>query len=153
MQTRLLLFFLAGISPQLFSQALQSSQSQNDTVAIRTVIANYINGWYAGDTLRVEGAIHPSFSKRIIGWSRIVENNNNVLSEVNFYQLLDGTRQGIGKRVPSSERTYSVFILDLYNNSANIKIDCYNHIEYALLAKWNGAWKIFNILWEMKPQE
>ena len=26
-------------------------------------------------------------------------------------------------------------------------------IDYMHLAKWNGEWKIVNVLWELKPQK
>ena len=43
-------------------------------------------------------------------------------------------------------------ILDLFGNSAIARAEMSSWIDYMHLAKWNGEWKIVNVLWELKPQ-
>jgi hypothetical protein len=32
-------------------------------------------------------------------------------------------------------------------------VEAANWIDYLHLAKWDGEWKIINVLWELKPKE
>ena len=42
-------------------------------------------------------------------------------------------------------------MLDVYENAASAKIIAATWIDYLHLARWNGQWKIVNVLWELKP--
>lgn len=130
-----------------------SAQSAKDSSDIRTVGLNYAEGWYEGDTVKMAKAIHTKMMKRIVGWSRDFKNNQNVLQEMNAAQLMDGTQKGIGKRIPPERRIKNVTILSIYNNTASIKLEMADWYDYLHLGRWNGEWKILNVLWEMKPQE
>jgi hypothetical protein len=44
-------------------------------------------------------------------------------------------------------------ILDVYENAASVKVVASDWIDYLHLAKWNGSWKIVNVLWELKPRQ
>ncbi|MFZ4620847.1 MAG: nuclear transport factor 2 family protein [Bacteroidota bacterium] len=129
------------------------SQSSKDSSDIRLAVTNYADGWYEGDTLKMTKAIHPRMTKRIVGWSREFKNNQNVLQELNAFQLMDGTQKGIGKRIPAERRLKNVTILSMYTNTVSVKLEMADWFEYLHLGRWNGEWKIINSLWEMKPQE
>ena len=42
-------------------------------------------------------------------------------------------------------------ILDRFNNVAIVKIVAADWVDYLQEAKFNGEWKIVNVLWELKP--
>lgn len=65
--------------------------------------------------------------------------------------LVGNTRAGAGTRAPESRRLKDVTILDLYENAASVKIVASNFVDYLHLARWNGQWKIVNVLTEMYP--
>ena len=46
-----------------------------------------------------------------------------------------------------------VTVLDVFENAASAKIVASDWVDYLHLARWNGEWKIVNVLWELKPQE
>ncbi len=140
-----LCFFV--VSAQLFAQ------SAADSAAIRETTLNYVEGWYEGNPARMEKAVHPKLVKRIVGWSKIKGDNSNVLQEMTAVQLIDGTRRGNSSKTPKEQQIKKIVILDLYNNSASVKAEMSGWIDYLHLARWNGEWKIINVLWEMKPQE
>jgi hypothetical protein len=66
--------------------------------------------------------------------------------------LVQRTRDGGGKKTPLDQQTKEVTILDRYNNAAVVKIIASDWIDYLELAKFNGEWKIINVLWELKPK-
>ena len=56
-------------------------------------------------------------------------------------------------RAPTEKQEKEVTILDIYNNAASVKVIASTWIDYLHVAKWNGEWKIVNVLWELKPEK
>jgi hypothetical protein len=128
-------------------------QSAKDSAAVRAAALDYVEGWYDGNAERMEKAVHPKLAKRIIGWSKDHTKNENVLGEMNGTQLVDGTRKGFGKGIPKEEQIKNITILSMYNNTASVKAEMKDWIDFMHIGRWNGEWKIINVLWEMKPQQ
>lgn len=145
-----LLIFLVALIVTLQNM---SAQSAKDSAAVRAVALDYVEGWYDGNAERMERAVHPKLAKRIIGISKDHTKNENVLGEMNGIQLVDGTRKGYGKGVPKEEQIKNITILSMYNNTASVKAEMKDWIDYMHIGRWNGEWKIINVLWEMKPQQ
>lgn len=129
------------------------AQSAKDSADIRTAALHYVEGWYEGNGERMAKAVHPQLAKRNIGWSSDISNNGNVLSEMNGEQLVERTKRGSGKNTPMNRQIKNITILSIFNNSASVKAEMADWIDYMHLCRWNGEWKIINVLWEMKPQE
>ena len=127
------------------------SQTTVDSAGIRQTALNYIEGWYAGNAERMEQALHPELAKRIVITDP--SSGKSRLSQMSAMTLVQGTRAGGGKKTPVSEQLKDVSILDIYNNAASVKINASGWIDYLQLAKWNGDWKIVNVLWELKPEK
>jgi len=45
-----------------------------------------------------------------------------------------------------------VTLLDRYNNTAVVNTAASDWIDYLEIGKFNGDWKIINVLWELKPK-
>ena len=124
-------------------------QSQADSVAIRQTALDYIQGWYTGDAVRMERALHPELAKRIVRSDTL---GNFRLDQQSANTLVQGTRNGYGKSTPEADRHDDVRILDIYRNAASARIDASDWVDYLQLAKWRGRWVIVNVLWELKPK-
>jgi hypothetical protein len=138
---------IAAISSAPFSAS--PCQSQADSVAIRQTALDYIQGWYTGDAVRMERALHPELAKRI---ARSDTLGNFRLDQQSAMTLVQNTRNGYGKSTPEADRHDDVRILDIYRNAASARIDASDWIDYLQLAKWRGRWVIVNVLWELKPK-
>lgn len=128
--------------------AAEGAPSAADSAAIRIVALDYIEGYYAGDADRVRRALHPDLVKRIVGHI----DGQAQLNEMTAEQLIDGTAAGWGTRVPATERRAQVRILDAFHNVAAVRVDAHTWIDYMQIARWNGEWKIVNVLWEMRQE-
>jgi hypothetical protein len=126
-----------------------SCQSASDSAAIRQAALDYIQGWYAGDATRMEGALHPELAKRIVRSDSL---GNFRLDQQSAMTLVQNTRRGGGKDTPTADRHDDVRILDIYRNAASVRIDASSWVDYLQLAKWRGRWVIVNVLWEIKPK-
>ena len=136
----------------LLLSAIATAQTgtSNDDEAIRKTALDYIEGWYSGDAARMQCALHPELAKRMI--STDPKTGRSQFNHMGAMMLVQRTREGIGKKIPQDRQSKEVTILDRYNNTAVVKIVASDWIDYLEVAKFNGDWKIINVLWELKPK-
>ena len=126
------------------------SNSNDEDAAIKATALNYIEGWYEGDAPRMESALHPELAKRMI--STDPKTGRSQFNHMGAMQLVQNTRHGGGSKTPKDEQLKEITILDRFNNASVVKIVASGWIDYLELAKFNGQWKIINVLWELKPK-
>jgi NADPH:quinone reductase-like Zn-dependent oxidoreductase len=111
----------------------------------RRTALDYIEGWYAGDAERMARALHPLLVKRIVQHGA-----TSALEEMSAEELIAATRQGGGRTTPPERQRTDVRVLDLFGNAATVRVDAGDWIDYLHLARWDGEWKIVNVLWELR---
>ncbi len=126
------------------------AQTAADSVGIRAAALDYIDGWYAGDAARMERALHPELAKRIVATDPATGQSR--LGHMGAPVLVNQTRQGGGSDIPAASRRNEVRIFDIYNGTASVRVTATGWIDYMHLARWNGQWKIVNVLWQVEPQ-
>jgi hypothetical protein len=126
------------------------AQTAADSAAIKQTALDYIEGWWEGNAERMERALHPDLAKRIINTNP--QNGRNSLGHQSAMTLVQSTRRGGGKETPVAQQRKDVRILDVFGNTASVKVDAGTWIDYLHIAKWNGRWVIINVLWELRPQ-
>jgi hypothetical protein len=134
-------FLLAIATPQL------QAQTAADSAAIRATALDYIEGWYTNDAARMERALHPKLAKRMV-WSDSTGKSH--LMDLTAMELIEGTRAH--PAVPQGERRKDVQILSTFRNAAVVRIDATEWVDYIQQIKWNGSWKIINVVWENRPE-
>jgi hypothetical protein len=139
---------LAALCGVVILPALGHTQSAADSAGIRAAALDYIDGWYSADGARMERALHPELAKRNVtsdstGRSRLIQ--------MSAMTLVNGTRSGGGSTIPIGQRTDSVRILDIYGGAATARVRAATWVDYMHLAKFNGRWRIINVLWENDP--
>ena len=134
----------------LLTPTLARAQAAADSAGIKAAALDYIEGYYAANGERMERAIHPDLAKRIVMTN---EQGRSQLGQMSAMGLVLGTRMGGGSRTPVAEQHKDVTILDIYQNAASAKIYASGWVDYLHLAKWNGQWKIVNVLWELHPKK
>jgi Putative lumazine-binding len=132
-----------------FGAQAQSATSDEED-AIKVTALNYIEGWYEGDAARMESALHPELAKRMI--STDPKTGHSQFNHMGAMQLVQNTRHGGGNKTPKDQQLKEITILDRFNNAAVVKIVASGWIDYLEVAKFNGQWKIINVLWELKPR-
>jgi hypothetical protein len=126
------------------------AQSPAESAAIKQTALDYIEGWYEGNSERMERALHPELAKRIV---RTNPEGMSNLGQMSAMSLVQGTKRGGGKNTPKEKQQKDVTILDVYENAASVKVVASDWIDYLHMAKFNGRWVIVNVLWELKPQK
>jgi hypothetical protein len=134
----------------LFAGPAFAEEKADPRAGIQEACLDYIEGWYEGDAARMERALHPDLAKRIV---RAGPNGKSSLQQMSAMGLVQGVRAGYGKQTPKEKQQKDVTVLDVFENAASAKIVASDWIDYLHLARWNGEWKIVNVLWELKPHE
>ncbi|MFL5487320.1 MAG: nuclear transport factor 2 family protein [Gemmatimonadaceae bacterium] len=145
---RLQPFLLFVLPCVLLSPNSARAQTAADSAAIRATALDYIDGWYAADAARMERALHPELAKRNVFSDT---NGRSRLIQMSAMTLVNGTRNGGGSDIPAPQRVDSVKILDIYGNAASVRVRAATWIDYMHMAKYNGQWRILNVLWENDP--
>ncbi len=127
-----------------------NGQAPAEASAIKQTALDYIEGWYEGNSERMERALHPELAKRIVRTNR---EGNSRLDQMGAMTLVQGTRSGGGKDTPKDKQQKDVTILDVFENAASVKVVASDWIDYLHMAKFRGKWVIVNVLWELKPSK
>jgi hypothetical protein len=127
------------------------AQPAADTAGIRAAAMDYIEGWYTGDAARMERALHPELAKRIVTTDD--KTGQSRLGQMGAMTLVNNTRAGGGTQTPVERRREDFRVLDIYRDNAVAKIVASDWIDYLELARWNGQWKIVNVLWALTPKD
>lgn len=133
----------------LMGTGFAKAQTKADSTAIIEVALHYVESWYEGNAERMEKALHPDLAKRIVR----MNNGQPTLQEMSAAQLIQAAGSGTGTRTPVAQQQKDVMILDIFRETASVKAVMSGWVDYMHLAKWNGEWKIVNVLWEMKPRQ
>ena len=141
---------LIAIVILLSGVAAAQTAPTDENAAITKTALNYIEGWYEGNAERMESALHPELAKRIIYTDP--KSGRSQFSHMGAMTLVLGTREGGGTKTPKEKQLKEVTILDRFENVAIVKIVASDWIDYLSVAKFNGKWKIINVLWELKPK-
>ena len=123
------------------------SQAATDREAIVKTALDYIEGYYTGDAARMERSLHPDLAKRIV---RMDPAGKPRLDHMGAPQLVKITASRANAPQPAQQQK-DVTVLDVFGNTASVKIVANDWIDYLHVAKWEGRWLIVNVLWEMKP--
>jgi hypothetical protein len=121
-------------------------QSREDSLAVKAAAANYILGYYDGDAVRMEKALHPELAKRIVRSDP--KSGRQWVDQMSALTLINITKAGGGKSIPADKRIFECRILDITGSNASVKTAATGFFDYIHLAKWNGEWKIVNVLWD-----
>jgi hypothetical protein len=140
----------------IFGAALMglTAQAQNtantDKEAVRAAAMDYIEALYQAQPDRIARSVHPKLTK--LGFAK--KQGETTYSEfpMTYDQLVNlaGSWNKDGKRgVDKAPKEVAVY--EVLDQTASAKVTAQWGIDYLHLAKFDGQWKIVNILWQAHP--
>jgi hypothetical protein len=122
---------------------------ESDEAAVREAALDYVEGVYEVAPERIERSVHPELRK--LGfWKRDRETPYQG-APITYEQLVNlAANYNKDGRVPK-DAPKEIVILDLLDQTASVKLTASWGIDYMHLAKYDGQWKIINILWQSHP--
>jgi hypothetical protein len=125
-----------------------AAQTAQDSAAIRSTALDYIDGWWTGDAQRMASSLHPELVKRIRGAD--ANTGREWIDDQGASRLAGGAARGGGRETPRADRRSDVRILDIFHNTASVRVDAGRWVDYMHMVRWGGRWVIINVLWEMR---
>ena len=119
-------------------EAVQSSRTRSDEDAVVATVRDYFEGWFDGDPVRMERALHKDLVKRC---------NGDDLGVTTKERMLELTRRGEGKE-DAADRTLDIEVEDVYGDIASVTVCSAVYHEYVQLVRTRDGWKIANALWQ-----
>ncbi len=129
----LLLLNMASAAPQ---------PKTSDEAAIRAAVTDYIESYYTGNANRMEKSLHPHYLKHTISES----DGQLKMTEKTGLQMVQDVRRNGPSGLPASETREQITILDVTGDVASAKLVTAHWVDYMVLSKWNGEWKIVSVV-------
>jgi hypothetical protein len=125
-----------------------AAQAPSDQEAVRQAALDYVEGIYEVKPERLQRSVHPTLVKR--GFYKKDAAAPYTEMPMTYEQLLKlaGSWNKDGKRDTSIKE---VAVLEVLDQTAVARVRANWGIDYMLLAKYDGQWKIVQILWQSHP--
>lgn len=139
---------LLGLALLLPAPAL--AQSDADRAAVERAALDYLEGFYEGSTDKIRRGVHPEVVK--YGFAK--EDGSYGGSPMSFDEMLAfATSVKERGRPPDATAVKRVELLDVLDQTAAVKVYAWWGSDYLLMAKYEGEWKIVNVLWQTPPTD
>jgi hypothetical protein len=115
--------------------------------AVRTVVMDYVEGWFEGDAGRMERALHPELVKRCRG---IEGDDPDALETLSAREMIDATADGAGRREDAADRRIEIRIDYLSGGVASVQCLCHCYVDLLHLIDMPDGWKIVNAAWRLR---
>jgi hypothetical protein len=118
-----------------------------DEDAVRSVVMDYVEGWFAGDAGRMERALHPELVKRCRG---IEGDDPDALETLSAQEMIGATANGEGRREDAADRRIEIRIDHLDGGIASVQCFCHRYVDLLHLIRMPDGWKIVNAAWRQR---
>ena len=118
---------------------------EQDVAAIESVAADYIEGWYAGDAVRMDRALHDDLAKRIMVVDE--ESGSESFRTWTKDRMVEITASGGGEQV---DPEFEVFVDDISGDIASAHTISPEYVDYLQLVRTQQGWKIANVLFRIR---
>jgi len=128
-----------------FTANSQDTEKVDEQTAVETALRDYIEGWYKGDSLRMDRSLHDDLVKRIP-----IQDSTDIdikLIMVPKSRMVELTSKGGGE---TPDAKYQIYIDDLGKGIATARVLSLEYLDYLHLVKTNEGWQIVNILFRSR---
>jgi putative lumazine-binding protein len=115
--------------------------------AVRSVVMDYVEGWFDGDAGRMKRALHPELVKRCRG---IEGDDPDALETLSAGEMIDATADGEGSREDAANRRIEIRIDYLSGGVASVQCFCHRYVDLLHLIEMPDGWKIVNAAWRLR---
>jgi ketosteroid isomerase-like protein len=133
-------------------QVIAEAKARMQTLGANALQAalDYVEGWYTGDTARVERVLHPQFLRRI---AAVTVAGDDFFWQQDRAEFLEAVRRGGDKATPTDQRQINAMVRDLARTTATVRVDSAYYVEYLSLVRLRDNWQVVNVLWENVPND
>jgi hypothetical protein len=112
--------------------------------AITTAARDYAGGWFDGDAVRMERALHRDLAKRSPTRD---DAGRQVLEHFTAEQMIGWTKEGVGCQRDPADRDIEITVHDVHDDIAAATCRCALYVDYLQLVRTDRGWEIADVLW------
>lgn len=143
---RVLLF----VGMLVLSPVLLRAQQGGDRGAVQRAVLDYVEGFYEGDTTKLQRSVWLEVRKYGYGRPPGAANYRGMaMPYAGFMSFAKGVQAGRNR--PPQGATKQIEIFDVQDQTASAKLTAWWGTDYLLLAKIDGRWMITHVLWQSLP--
>ena len=121
---------------------------EGERAAIERTVLDYFEGWFGGDPVRMERALHPELVKRSLDKT---PSGRESLRTITAEWMIDAAARGLGRDEDPGDLRIEIEVEDVLGELANVTVRSVVYTEYLHLARTSDGWKIVNDLWQQTP--
>ena len=127
------------------------AQTDDDRSAVKQACLDYVEAVYEVNPAKAERSVHPDLVKR----GFFIKKGETVYSphSMTFTELVELAKNYNKKGQLAKDAVKEVVVFDVADQTASTKVTAVWGIDYIHLAKYDGKWKIINILWQTPPKK
>lgn len=129
---------------------LRAQDAASDRAAVEAAVRDYVEGFYQGDTTRLQRSVSPEVYK--VGWFRprnATAYESERMTWPEFISYANRVRTS-GRTAPATAPR-DIVVFDVLDQTASARLTAFWGVDYLLLAKVNGRWTITHVLWQSPP--
>jgi hypothetical protein len=115
---------------------------------IERTVLDYFEGWFGGDPVRMERALHPELVKRSLDKT---SSGSVALRTITAEWMIDATARGRGRDEDPGDLRIEIEVEDVLGELANVTVRSAVYTEYLHLVRTSDGWKIVNDVWQQTP--
>jgi hypothetical protein len=128
-----------------------TNPTEDDKQGAKNAGLGYIEGFYEGDTTKLENSLKPTLFKYGYGFDKKEGKYYNG-GQMTFDQAIAyAKRVKETKKFPKADAPKKVEVLDVMNHIAAVKITAWWGVDYMLLSREGDKWMIEQVLWAGVP--
>jgi hypothetical protein len=149
MRLLITIFIALAVLPLCFYISRQAAKGQDDREAVKQAVLDYVEALYEADSSRIERSVHPDLFKLGFEPDKAGVYKSDRMTYQQLYDLAG--RWNKSGKLPKDSRK-EVVVYDVSDQTAAAKLTAVWGIDYIHLAKFEGKWKITDILWQTSPK-
>ena len=126
------------------AESVDEAVRPDDTAAIERCLLDYFDGWFDGDPVRMDRALHTGLAKHALGQDATRSDRLDVTTKE---EMVEATRMGLGRGRDLPDRAIRIEIASVSGDIASVVVHSAVYVEYALLARTSDGWRITSTLW------
>lgn len=128
-----------------------ATHRNDDEAAVRAAVLDYVEGVYEVAPDRIRNGVHPELAKR--GFYRRAASDPYREIPMTFDELVELSKGYNKDGHIAADAPKEVIFYEVLDQTASVKLIAEWGIDYMHLAKYDGEWKIVNVLWQGHPPE
>jgi hypothetical protein len=128
-----------------------AAQTVGDSAGVRQAVADYVEGFYEGDSTKHVRSVRPDVYK--YGFWLPCDSTRYQGEQMPWAEFLSYTR-GMRARGATTPATApkGIQLLDVQDMTAAAKLTATWGTDYLLLGKYDGRWMVSSVLWQSRPR-